>query len=271
MIGYCRVSSKGQEDNTSLEAQEERIRHWCLANGHDLPIVLSGVESGANLERDSFYRALRMLICDNCEIGAIPKRTHDLIVNLEQSCNCGGNSSYDGLIAYDLDRVGRSARDVLWLGFDFINKRNKVLVVLNGVGKCDLTTAHGKMIFGMLAVQAQFYRDSLLERSSAGRKRRAQDNEYVCGRPPYGLRRVGPRKLEAIPEEMAILDEIHIMVSLGLSYAAIADGLNKQRKYKRNNNPWTSGAVYNILKEDSIRTWFMRGRNYNYVRDGAGF
>jgi DNA invertase Pin-like site-specific DNA recombinase len=42
LVGYIRVSTSGQEDNTSLTEQRRRIQAYCDAFGHELVYVFEG-------------------------------------------------------------------------------------------------------------------------------------------------------------------------------------------------------------------------------------
>ena len=50
---YCRVSSKGQEDNTSLDNQEDKGLAFCKSNGYK-PVIFRDASSGANMDREAF-------------------------------------------------------------------------------------------------------------------------------------------------------------------------------------------------------------------------
>ena len=51
-VGYIRVSTPGQLDNTSLEDQEKEIKAYCLRSGWELlePIYRDGGISGSSME-----------------------------------------------------------------------------------------------------------------------------------------------------------------------------------------------------------------------------
>ncbi|MFM6201148.1 MAG: recombinase family protein, partial [Dolichospermum sp.] len=50
LIGYVRVSSEGQADNTSLEDQELKIQAYCSALNHELVGLYQDVQSGGKSE-----------------------------------------------------------------------------------------------------------------------------------------------------------------------------------------------------------------------------
>ncbi|MFM6267950.1 MAG: recombinase family protein, partial [Dolichospermum sp.] len=50
LIGYVRVSSEGQADNTSLDNQQEKIQAYCTALNHELVGLYQDVQSGGKSE-----------------------------------------------------------------------------------------------------------------------------------------------------------------------------------------------------------------------------
>ena len=91
LIGYIRVSTDAQADNTSLEEQKRRIEAYANAMGHDLTRIYTEVGSGKNVkDRPQFQGALESL------------------------------KDVDGLIALKLDRIARNTRDVLTLVEDVL-------------------------------------------------------------------------------------------------------------------------------------------------------
>lgn len=267
LLGYCRVSSHSQEDGTSLETQEQSIRAYALANRWNVAEVKCDVETGSKIDRIEFWRMLRLLICKTCPIPAAGKlKGKDLYYALEAPCGCKYPKGYDGIVAYDLDRIGRDARDLLWLGFDFLNRRNKSLIVINGLGKCDTTSPQGRLMFGQFAIMAQFFRESTLQRTDVGRKARANEGKYACGRPPYGLQRTGKNTLTVVEPEMKVVHMIEYMTDQGWRAALVAEALNRMGLVRRNGKGWDKRSIIAVLNYKAIREWYFGGQNYNYVK-----
>jgi site-specific DNA recombinase len=69
LVGYIRVSTQDQADNTSLADQRKKIESYCVAMGHELIEVFEEVGSGKNTtDRPLFAQALeavRYLSCSN--------------------------------------------------------------------------------------------------------------------------------------------------------------------------------------------------------------
>src|SRR4051812_23185049 len=61
-VVYCRVSSAGQEENSSLSTQEQKCREYALKNGWDVVDVYRDVHTGAELfERPKLGRLREMV------------------------------------------------------------------------------------------------------------------------------------------------------------------------------------------------------------------
>lgn len=93
------------------------------------------------------------------------------------SC-CSG----DVLVVWKLDRLGRSLVELVSL-IEGLNARGVHLKVLAGHGAMiDTTRPEGRMIFGLLAVLAEFERELIRERTIAG-MRAAKARGAAIGRP----------------------------------------------------------------------------------------
>ena len=73
----------------------------------------------------------------------------------------------DNLIVWKLDRLGRNLRHLLEIS-DYIKANNINLVVLEGAGKMDTSSASGKLMFSMFSAFAEYERELIVERTKAG-------------------------------------------------------------------------------------------------------
>jgi DNA invertase Pin-like site-specific DNA recombinase len=72
------------------------------------------------------------------------------------------------LVVWKLDRLARSLHDLVVIAAD-LKGRDVGLKILTGQGAAvDTTHAQGRMIFGILAVMAEFEREMISERTVAG-------------------------------------------------------------------------------------------------------
>jgi DNA invertase Pin-like site-specific DNA recombinase len=94
-----------------------------------------------------------------------------------------GCAAGDVLVVWKLDRLARSLHDLVVIAAD-LKGRNVGLKILTGEGAAvDTTHAQGRMIFGILAVMAEFEREMISERTVAGMKA-ARKRGVRVGRPP---------------------------------------------------------------------------------------
>lgn len=220
-IGYVRVSTEGQAaEGVSLEAQEARIRAWCLVNGYALASVhIDAGLSGSKANRPALQAAL------------------------EAACR-----DHAALVVYSLSRLARSTRDTLNIS-ERLEKAGADLVSLSE--KIDTTSAAGKMVFRMLAVLAEFERDQISERtSSAMRHMKAQGRRV--GTIPYGFD-LSPdgRGLLANHREQGALSIMRALRADGLSLRRIAAELERRGISAKNGGTWKAEAIRGILAREA--------------------
>jgi DNA invertase Pin-like site-specific DNA recombinase len=216
LVGYCRVSSEGQEENTSLENQKRRIEAYCQAFDHELIEVFVEVGSGKDTtHRPEFNKAMEMVA-----------------------------TVADGIVALKLDRIARSCRDVLTLVEDVLQPSNKALVLLDL--NVDTSTPTGKMILTMMAAVAELERATINERCQGGRKAKADAGGYAYGSPAFGYSAQDGELVPVEPEQQAI-DLIRRHRRSGKSYAKIADYLNGQGIPTKRGKEWSAMQVQRVV------------------------
>jgi DNA invertase Pin-like site-specific DNA recombinase len=72
----------------------------------------------------------------------------------------------DTLIIWKIDRLGRSLRDLTGIVTTLRQREVGVRSLTNGI--VDTTTAHGKLVFGMFALMAEYEAALIAERTQAG-------------------------------------------------------------------------------------------------------
>lgn len=217
LIGYVRVSTKNQEDNTSLADQEKRIKAYCEAFGHELINLYVEVGSGKNTKsREQFNLALE-----------------DVKTNA------------DGIIAIKLDRIARNTRDVLALVEDVLQPANKALVLLDL--QVDTSTPTGKMILTVMAAVATLERDTIKERMQNGRKAKNEEGGFAYGSPKFGERSVDG-ELIADNREQETINIIRKHHKSGKSRQSIADYLNKNNIPSKRGGQWSGTTVGRVIE-----------------------
>ena len=92
------------------------------------------------------------------------------IKKLIQDCKDG---KIDTVLVFKLDRISRSQKDTLYLIEEVFNKYGVGFISIRE--NFDTTTPFGKAMIGVLSVFAQLERETILERTRLGLKKRAED------------------------------------------------------------------------------------------------
>lgn len=124
--------------------------------------------------------ALRDAGCDAVHedhgVSCAAKRRPGLLAALDAA------TAGDVLVAWKLDRLGRSQIELMELVED-LKRRGVGLKVLTGEGAAiDTTQPHGRLIFGVFAAFAEFERELIRERTAAGMQAARRRGVHV-GRP----------------------------------------------------------------------------------------
>lgn len=220
---YCRVSTEGQEDNTSMGTQLEGCRAYAKAQGWDVVATFQEVYSGFYYwERKELAKAL------------------DLIRH-------GGA---DVLLVYKLDRLARED-----------NHRGAILTELQKVGATfdSATEDFSNTIQGMVmmmasSMMAMMERDRIRERTMAGKRARVRDLHCPLpgNHPPYGLQWAGEKKsrLVADPLTSPVVVKMFTRVAEGCSATALAKELTQAGipTPRGEMKAWRQGTISRILK-----------------------
>ena len=133
------------------------------------------------------------------------------------------NHKIDAVFVFKLDRISRSQRDTLYLIEEVFNKYDVSFISMRE--NFDTSSPFGKAMIGVLSVFAQLERETILERTRIGLKKRAEAGLWRGGGKipfPYRYDR-NTGTLVTIPEQVELL---HKMISLyisGKSFNAIGD------------------------------------------------
>lgn len=133
------------------------------------------------------------------------------------------NHKIDAVFVFKLDRISRSQRDTLYLIEEVFNKYDVSFISMRE--NFDTSTPFGKAMIGVLSVFAQLERETILERTRIGLKKRAEAGLWRGGGKipfPYRYDR-NTGTLIPITEQVELL---HKMISLyisGKSFNAIGD------------------------------------------------
>ena len=225
LIGYIRVSSEGQADNSSLDDQQDRINAYCTALNHELIGTYQDVQSGGRSE--------------NCK--GLQTAIADVLAG-----------KADGIIVLKLDRLARLASDVLTLIDKQLQPNNKALVIIDM--NMDTSTATGKLVLTMLAGVAEFEKTQINERTKNGKKARAKTSPYANGGAPKFGCKADNKNLIADDKEQEIINIIKRHYKSGKSQRQIAEYLNKQGILSKQGKQWSGTTVGRILDREYPKT-----------------
>lgn len=226
---YLRVSKEERAtQSVSLEAQEQRLRHYCASRGdgdewHVGKVYRDDGFSGKTLERPAFQQLMEDAKARKFEV----------------------------VLAHKLDRFTRSVRDLGTL-LEFFTKRRVALISLSE--SFDATTAVGRLTLNLLGSIAQWEREAIGERTSTALQyRRSQLQAY--GETPFGFKRVGDR-LQLVEHELATIRRIYALrqdksiPKNERTLRAIAAALNADRIRTKKGKKWAAEQVRYILAND---------------------
>ena len=221
---YLRVSTLEQLKGVSLDAQEERLRAYCLMN--ELQVGPGDVfrEEGVSAS----------IALQNRPCGArLLERVNEGVTNV---------------IALKLDRLFRDAEDALrqtkaW-------DRSGVTLHLIDMGGASLNTASamGRMLLTTMAGFAELERNLVAERTALSLAHKRLHRQ-VFNHAPYGFDIVGCALVEN-PAELAIVNLIRERRNDGWSLQMIATALNEDHVPTKLNGRWYARTIKNILDSD---------------------
>lgn len=176
---YARKSIE-KENSISCETQIEYCKAM-IKPDERCEKVLTFVDngfSGGNVNRDGFQKMMRKI-----EQGKISK-----------------------VLVYRLDRISRSLADFVNIlatfkeyGVEFVSTQEAF----------DTSSPYGELIVKILAVFAEFERQSIIQRVTQAYEHRSEMGFYMGGRKPYGfelepttINNINTKKLKPIPEEI---------------------------------------------------------------------
>lgn len=193
---YCRVSTDIQMEGYSIDAQKEFLVSYCKMHEIDnYEFYVDGGYSGSNTERPDLQRLI-----DDVEDGKI-----------------------NVVVVFKLDRLSRSQKDTLYLIEEVFNPHDCGFVSIRE--NFDTNTPFGKAMVGILSVFAQLERETILERTRIGRKKRAEEGYwYGTANEPYAYKYdENTGTLEPIPENVEIVRKMMDLYLQGYPMTQVAE------------------------------------------------
>jgi site-specific DNA recombinase len=200
-VGYCRISTLMQVDNTSLKDQEDKIKMYCKL--HDIVIdkmFIDKAVSGKSIDRPEY----------------------DNMMNYVKENNI------DMIVVYKNDRIHRSLYNLLAMIYE-LQEYEVALVSVTEL--FDTSNPQGMLFLQMLGSFAEFERAVINERTRNGRIARLNENKFVGGKSALGYKVNTNGEFEVDEKEAEIVKDIFKLRSKGLSLAKIGNkyGFSKQK------------------------------------------
>jgi DNA invertase Pin-like site-specific DNA recombinase len=156
--GYCRTSSEGQRDNTSIPTQREGIEAYCTQQGWQLV---------------QFY-------VDEAKTGSTTTGRHQY----EQLMRAAGRGEFDVVVVYAITRFGRDGADIIADARSL--KRNFGINLVDTKGHFDTRQHTNTLLNFVHAGASEHERLTILERTATARIKRAKEGLLWSGERPMG-------------------------------------------------------------------------------------
>jgi len=221
VVGYIRVSTDSQADNTSRGTQKKAIAQFCKQNGYELVQIFEDVDSGRKEHRLGF----------------------DALLNALKT------NGFDGVVAWKIDRLFRGMYAMSRV-FKTIEKKNKFIHTTDGI---DSRTPHGSFLIKQMGLIAELEADHITQRMIGGRK--ANFRKYgkvggkgkgTAGRLPFGYRYING---EIVPHDdsLKLVEGAFRLYGKGWSIGTIAKSLNEHAETPHGNK-FSPQTVTKMLK-----------------------
>ena len=217
---YCRISADLTGEAAGVDRQEGLCRELADLHGYDVEhvIVDNDVSAYSGVERPGYEHLLRLV-----ETGRV-----------------------DVVVAYHVDRLYRRILDLGRLAATI--ERHRVEVRTVSAGEVDLSTASGRFTAQILAAAAEHESARIGERVAAKHRQNASQGRAHGGGRPYGYRRVGPGKLEVVPEEAAVIRDLADRVLRGASLNSLVIDLNERNVPTVRGGKWRPNSLSKLLR-----------------------
>ncbi len=194
------------------------------------------------------------------------------------------NHEIDTVIVFKLDRISRSQRDTLYLIEEVFNKYNVSFISVRE--NFDTTSPFGKAMIGILSVFAQLERETILERTRLGLRKRAEAGLWRGGGKipfPYdydekqGILIPNPGKVELLNKMITLYlggsSFLQISNIVGMDESMVEKRIlsrtnlgiipYKGEEFEGQHEPVVSEEIYNrIIKMNKLRSKSRTARHY---------
>ncbi|WP_062109752.1 recombinase family protein [Bacillus niameyensis] len=218
-IGYVRVSTDKQLDNTSIEKQKEEIEKYCKNNQLTLVHIYDeGAYSAENIRDRKEFKQMYSHVFDKDE-------------------------NIDYVVVFKSDRISRDNLDALYI-YKRITQAEKNLICI--ADNIDTRDKNAKLLYQFMSLVAELERDMIKLRTSSGMEKNADKGNFNGGK-VYGYNTEN-KELKLNPDEAKVIKYIFKKYAINQwGYRKIAANLNEQRIRTKNGRHWTITAIKTIL------------------------
>lgn len=230
---YLRVSTEEQANNGyGLDVQRER----CLA---------MAIVKGWHVEEVNIYR----------DEGISGTKGIDRRPGLAALVAAVEMGNVDAVIVLSLDRLARKAAITLDLVDRIVAAGAELVSCKESI---DTTTPAGRFFVTVLAAMAQWERDNIVERTTAGRNQRGKIDGEKGGRLPYGYTR-SAQGIDVDPRAAGVVRFVFSQHLAGASLREIAAELNRRNTAPPYGSIWHHTSVREVLLNESAYYGSTRG------------
>lgn len=226
-VGYVRVSTTEQAaEGVSLEAQEARLRAYCVAQGLELVSVLS----------------------EEAVSGTVPiaKRPQGLAM-----LSALESGSAHHVVALKLDRLFRDAADALTVTKEWDQRGVALHLVDMGGSALNTGSGMGRMFLTIAAGFAELERSMIAERTSSAMRHKALRGEVVS-RAPRGYL-ISGKHLVPDPNSDGMIERVLALRASGLTLQAIADQLTSEGFRGERGGELKTGTLSYMLRNPRLK------------------
>src|SRR5262245_38079213 len=238
VVVYTRVSSEEQVEKYGLAAQRDALRALACQRGYT--IVAEAADEGIS--------------------GTVADRPG--IARVRDPLRSG---KADGVLVYDLSRLGREAI----LALTVLNDLHACGKLVEFLARPSEDTPDGKMLNTIEATFAERERSKLIERTKAGKAAKARAGIVPCGPYPFGYRPEQPGKggtytqpggLCVVEDEAKLVRQLYAWAEEGISIRQMAVRLAASGTKPRRGGAWSKPTITKLLRNPCYKGEYIRNR-----------
>ncbi|MFD1447944.1 recombinase family protein [Oceanobacillus profundus] len=244
-IGYVRVSTDKQLDNTSIEKQREEIVKYCKNNQITLVNIYDeGAYSAENIRDRKEFKKMYHHVFDKEE-------------------------DIDYVVVFKSDRISRDNLDALYI-YKRITEANKHLICI--ADNIDTRDKNAKLLYQFMSLVAELERDMIKFRTTTGMEKNFEKGNFNGGK-VYGYY-TESKELKLNENEAKVVKYIFEKYAIDQwGYRKIASNLNDQNIKTKNEKHWTVTAIKTVLNnriyigEIKWRGSYQKGKHTRIIDD----